>query len=224
MTDYRLHTILLHTHNQLGNRSTADDFIGDFNVITEKKKKYVSWIILKIFDFFYLLNSSEVWKLGTGRSFDNYSLIFERRITFDQKDLFRPRLKLGNNAVVERFTPLQICKGKIYARGFEIYLRICCASQTYSGFVEHLSDHTLINVLQIQAEGGLISLYLGLACFHCNKRTLYSNLNMATPCFNTQRGQSISKSSQFFVKLVLMISRNWYTMSKFRKYFPGVEN
>ena len=52
MTDYRLHTILLHTHNQLGNRSTADDFIGDFNVITEKKKKYVSWIILKFFDFF----------------------------------------------------------------------------------------------------------------------------------------------------------------------------
>ena len=54
MTDYRLHTILLHTHNQLGNRSTADDFIGDFNVITEKKKKYVSWIILKNFDFFLL--------------------------------------------------------------------------------------------------------------------------------------------------------------------------
>ena len=144
---------------------------------------YQSWIILKNSFFIYLLNSSEVWELGTGRSFDNYSLIFERRITFDQKDLFRPRLKLGNNAVVERFTPLKnMLKGKRQVRGFEIYLRIRCASQTYSGFVEHLGDHTLINVLQIQAEGGLISLYLGLACFHCNKRTLYSNLNMATPC------------------------------------------
>lgn len=196
MTD-QVHTILLHTHNQLGNGSTADDFIGDFNVITEKK---ISWIILKNFDIFfiYLLNSSEVWELGTGRSFDNYSLIFERRITFDQKDLFRPRLKLGNNAVVERFTPLQICKGKRQVRGFEIYLRICCASQTYSGFVEHLGDHTLINVLQIQAEGGLISLYLGLACFHCNKRTLYSNLNMATPCLLTQRGQT----EHFYLKAV----------------------